>query len=132
MRPVVVSPTHGRTKLEILERDPVGEIAVIAGGKNYLNVPTKSIHVLQANLRRPPLTESFAVLFLHGPIRALRRALLELALFNDLSVRLIDHSITVHEGDFGDSVAVFGLHITFPQVRRFMHMSIGINNLHSL
>jgi hypothetical protein len=57
--------------------------------------------------------------------------LLQIAVWNNLSIRLIDHKIAVHEGYLGDLVAILRFYVTLPQVLGFMHVSVGVNDFHS-
>src|SRR5207237_9535943 len=57
---------------------------------------------------------------------------LEIALTNNLAIRLINHEHSVHESDLRNTVPKLRFYISLPKIFGLMHVRISIDDLHSL
>jgi hypothetical protein len=132
MRPVVVRATHRGAHLNVFQCDAISKVAVIPRWQQNLYVPSVPIHVPEPNLRRPPLAIRVAKLFFHGSPRAFRRPRLDFGFRNKLPVWLVHHEGSVHERHCWNVIPVLRFDVAFPQILRFMHVRIRINDFEML
>ena len=79
-------------------------------------------------MRRPPLPVSLAVFFFKCAARAFHVRRLDIALGDEFAIGLVNHEVAIHERNFRHLVAKLRLDIAFPQILRFVHMAVGVDD----
>ncbi len=47
---------------------------------------------------------------------------------DELAVRFVNHKVAIHEGNLRHLVSILGLDVAFPEILRFVHMAIGVDD----